>query len=243
LGGDHPTVRKLLDGKSPTARATELVAGTKLIDPIVRKKIREGGATAINTSTDPMIQFAKLIDSEARALRQRYETEVEEPERQANGKIAKTRFAKMGRSVAPDATFTLRLAFGVVRGYEVEGQTVPFVTTLAGLFNRADKLDNREPFELPTRWRESKTKLDLKESLNFCSTADTIGGNSGSPVLNRNGELVGLNFDRNRHGLVRNFVYTDVQARHVAVHGLGILEALRSLFGAQELIEELTKGN
>jgi hypothetical protein len=239
LGGAHPVVVKILAGKPPGARAAELVAGCTLFDPNARKKMEEGGLAAVGSSSDPMIRLALAIDQESRALRHRYETEVEEIERQANAKISKIRFAQFGRSVAPDATFTLRLAFGVVRGYEAEGKQVPFFTTLAGLFERSDRLGNREPFELPTRWRGGKAKLNLSTPLNFVSTADTIGGNSGSPVLNRAGELVGINFDRNRYGLVRNFVYTDVGARHVAVHGAAVIEALNKLYGAEELVREL----
>jgi hypothetical protein len=143
--------------------------------------------------------------------------------------------------VAPDATFTLRLAFGVVRGYGVGGQNLPFQTTFRGAFELAERQGQREPFALPPRWRDGRGKLDLATPLNFVSTADTIGGNSGSPVLNRAGELVGLNFDRNRHGLVRNFVYTEEQARHIAVHSRGVLEALRKLYNCEPLVRELTR--
>jgi hypothetical protein len=127
-----------------------------------------------------------------------------------------------------------------VKGYEAEGQEVPFATTFAGLYERAGKQRYREPFELPKRWLDGKDKLDLATPFNFVSTADTIGGNSGSPVLNRAGEFVGINFDRNRFGLVRNFVYTDEQARHIAVHARAILEALRKLYDAAGLVAELT---
>src|SRR5213076_1867539 len=140
------------------------------------------------------------------------------------------------------ATFTLRLAFGVVKGYRADGVDLPLATTFGGAFERAERQGQRAPFALPSRWREARTRLDLASPLDFVSTADTIGGNSGSPVLNRAGELVGINFDRNRHGLVRNFVYTEVQARHISVHGLGVLEALRKLYGAAFLAEELTTG-
>jgi hypothetical protein len=239
LGGEHPTVKLVLAGKNPAARADELVNST-LYDPEVRKKLVDGGAKAVADSKDPMILLAKAIDAEARKLRKKYEDEVEEVERQAYAEIARLRFSALGKSVAPDATFTLRLAFGVVKGYEVDGQTLPFHTTFAGAFERATAMKNREPFELPERWVKGKDKLDLKTPFNFVSTADTIGGNSGSPVLNREGELVGINFDRNRHGLVRNFVYTEVQARHVAVHSRAVLEALRKLYDADELAKELT---
>jgi len=166
---------------------------------------------------------------------------VEEPERQAYAEIAKVRFAVLGKSIPPDATFTLRLAYGVVKGYEAEGQKVPFATTFAGLYDRAEKQRYKEPFELPRRWADGKSKLDLSTPFNFVSTADTIGGNSGSPVLNRAGEFVGINFDRNRFGLVRNFVYTDEQARHISVHSKGIWEALRNLYDCQALLKELIR--
>src|SRR5207248_2336914 len=131
-------------------------------------------------------------------------------------------------------------AFGVVKGYSVDGADLKPFTTFGDLYRRSSEQDNEEPFRLPKRWLESKTKLNLAAPLNFVSTADTIGGNSGSPVLNRAGELVGVNFDRNRHGLVRNFVYTEVQARHVSVHSAGVLEALRKVYAADNLVRELT---
>jgi len=189
-----------------------------------------------------MIKIARLVDPEARSVRKRYEDEVEEVERQGYAAIAQALFAAFGRSVAPDATFTLRLAFGVVKGYDEDSKRMPFHTTFAGAFERADRMGRREPFALPKRWMDGKGNLDPATPFNFVSTADTIGGNSGSPVLNRAGELVGINFDRNRHGLVRNFVYTDVQARHIAVHCRAVLEGLRKLYAADELVRELGGG-
>jgi hypothetical protein len=239
LGGEHDLVKLVLAGKNPAARAEELVA-TKLYDPAERKRLVEGGKKAIASSTDPMILLAKAVDGEARKLRTRYENEVEEPERQAYATLARLRFLALGRTIAPDATFTLRLAFGTVKGYEVGGERVPFHTTFAQAFEKHEALGGKEPFDLPERWLSGKSRLDPSTPFNFVSTADTIGGNSGSPVLNRAGELVGINFDRNRHGLVRNFVYTDVQARHVAVHSRAVLEALRKLYPAEALVEELT---
>jgi hypothetical protein len=238
LGGDHKLTRLALGDKNPAQRANELVEST-LYDPETRKRL-VNEPKLIADSKDPMIRLARAVDGEARALRKRFETEVEEPERQAYAEIAKIRFATFGKSVAPDATFTLRLAFGVVKGYEVDGEKLPFHTTFGSAFERAAAMNNREPFELPERWVKGKDKLDLATPFNFVSTADTIGGNSGSPVLNRAGELVGINFDRNRHGLVRNFVYTEEQARHIAVHSRAVLAALRKLYAADALASELT---
>ena len=240
LGGDHPAVKRVLAGKSPAVRADELVGGTTLADPAERKRLHDGGKAAVAASTDPLVVLARAVDAEARKLRERYETEVEEPERQAYAEVAKLRFAAYGRGVAPDATFTLRLAFGAVKGYEVRGEPVPFHTTFGGLFDKHARLGGKEPFDLPKRWTEGRENVDTATPFNFVSTADTIGGNSGSPVLNRAGELVGVNFDRNRHGLVRNFVYTEVQARHIAVHSRAVLGALRALYPAGALVKELT---
>ena len=240
LGGDHPVVKRILNGKNPAARADELIAGTKMADVAERKRLVAGGKKAIDASTDPLVVLAKAVDADARQVRKRYEEEVEEPERQAYGEIAKLRFEAFGRTVAPDATFTLRLAFGTVKGYDVGGETLPFHTTFGDAFDKAAKLGGKEPFALPKRWLDGRAKLDPATPFNFVSTADTIGGNSGSPVLDRAGELVGINFDRNRHGLVRNFVYTDVQARHIAVHSRAVLEALRKLYPAAGLMNELT---
>jgi hypothetical protein len=246
LGGEHELVKLALAGKNPAARAEELIAGTKLFDPEERKKLYpvlgapDPNPTAVQASKDPMIVLARAIDAEARKLRARFETEVEEPERQAYAQLAGVRFLTYGNTLAPDATFTLRLAFGTTQGYEVGGKNLNFHTTFGEAFEKHAEQSGKEPFDLPKRWLDGKDKLDLKTPFNFVSTADTIGGNSGSPVLNRAGELIGVNFDRNRHGLVRNFVYTDVQARHIAVHSKSVLEALRALYPAAPLVKELT---
>jgi hypothetical protein len=242
LGGSHPLVILLLAGKAPAARAAELIAGTKLADPRERRRLAAGGQQAVADSADLMIRLAGLVDPEARKVRKRLENEVEEVERQAYAQIARARFEIHGTGIPPDATFTLRLAFGVVRGYHADGADVPYTTTVGSLYRRADQQKQREPFALPERWLTGRARLDPLTPLNFVSTADTIGGNSGSPVINRAGELVGINFDRNRQGLVRNFVYSDDQARHMAVHSRGVLEALRTLYDTLHLLEELETG-
>src|SRR5207247_3162052 len=173
-------------------------------------------------------------------VRKTMETDVEEVKRQAYAQIARTKYALEGASTYPDATFTLRLAFGVVKGYEENGQPIPSETTFAGLYQRAKEHHNRPPFDLPPRWLERKDKLDLNTPFNFVCTADIIGGNSGSPVINRNAELVGIVFDGNIQSLVLDFVYTEQQARALSVHSQGIIEALRKVYEADKLADELT---
>ncbi|MCL5279586.1 MAG: S46 family peptidase, partial [Planctomycetes bacterium] len=238
-GYNDPLVQKVLAGKSPRERAAQLVEGTKLKSVEVRKKLAEEKLEAIRPSTDPMIQLAMLVDPQARSLRKTYEDQVEEPLRQAYAKLAEARFAIYGTQVYPDATFTLRLAFGVVKGYTEQGKQIPPWTTFAGLYERAQEQGNREPFKLPERWIERKSQLDLHTPFNFVSTADIIGGNSGSPLVNRNGELVGIIFDGNIQSLVLDFIYTEQQARAVAVHSAAILEALRQVYNADRIVKEL----
>ncbi len=240
LGGEHPVVGMALDGESPMVRAAGLVEKTRLAEVSFRKTLAGQSAESLAASDDPMIRLALALDKTTRENRIRYEAEVEEPERQANGAISRLRFQLAGANpVAPDATFTLRLAFGTVKGYEAEGKTLSPWTTMAGLWDRHALLGTREPFLLPQRWLDGKANIPLETPFNIVSTADTIGGNSGSPVVNRKGELIGVNFDRNRFGLVRNFVYTDLQARHIMVDIRIILATLQSLYGAEFLVKEL----
>lgn len=240
LGFDNELVKKVLDGKSPRERAVELVKGSKLKDVAERKKLYEGGKQAVDASKDAMIFLAKMVDAEARAVRKIMENEVDEPERQAYAQIAKAKFAIEGTSTYPDATFTLRLAFGTVKGYEEDGKHIPFETLYAGLYERAKEHDNKPPFDLPKRWIERKDRLNLKVPLNFVLTADIIGGNSGSPVVNKDAEVVGLIFDGNIQSLVLDFMFTEEQARAVAVHSRGMIEALRKVYDADGLADELT---
>ncbi len=240
LGYTHPLVKQVLAGKSPTERAAELVSGTKVKDVAVRRKLYAGTPKDIEAAHDPMIELARLVDGEARAVRKIVETQ-DEVKQQAYGKIAAARFALEGTTVYPDATFTLRLAFGTVKGFEQEGQKIPYQTTLAGLYERADQHKNQPPFDLPPRWIEKKSKLDMKTPMNFVSTADIIGGNSGSPVVNPKGEFVGIIFDGNIQSLVLDFIYTDTQARAVSVNADVMIEALRKVYDAGFLADELLK--
>jgi hypothetical protein len=242
LGYENKLVQQVLNGQSPEVRAVELVNGTKLKDVAERKRLYEGGKRAVDQSTDPMIRLAKLVDPEARAVRKTMESEVDEVKRQAYAHIAKAKYAveKDKETNYPDATFTLRLAFGVVKGYEEKGQYIPFQTTFEGLYQRAQEHHDKPPFDLPPRWVERKDRLNLSTPFNFVCTADIIGGNSGSPVINKDAEVVGLIFDGNIQSLVLDFVYTDKQARAVAVHSQGIVEALRKVYDAAGLADELT---
>src|SRR5262249_8642467 len=212
----------------------------KLKDVATRKKLYEGGKSAVDALDDPLIALVKLVDADARAVRKVMETEVEEVKRQAYDQIAKAKYAIEGANNYPDATFTLRLAFAVVKGYKENGKDIPFETHFAGLYRRAEEHKNKEPFDLPPRWVERKDRLDLKTPFNFVCTADIIGGNSGSPVVNKAGEVVGLIFDGNIQSLVLDYIYTEEQARAVAVHSQGIIEALRKVYDAGPLADELT---
>jgi hypothetical protein len=242
LGYSNPLVQKVLAGKTPHERAFQLVTGCKLADAKERERLFKGGKGAVAQSKDPMIDLARIVDEEARKVRKTVETEVEEVKRQAYGDITKVKFALEGTSTYPDATFTLRLAYGVVKGYEEDGKHIPFETTFAGLYQRSEEHKNREPFDLPEIWVKNKSKLDLKVPFNFVCTADIIGGNSGSPVINRDAEVVGLIFDGNLQSLVLEFEFTEVQGRAVAVHSQGIIEALRKIYDANDLANELTTG-
>lgn len=241
-GADHPLVRKIMDGRSPQERAAQLVEASKLSDVSLRKKLAEPGMAAAEArleDTDAMIALAILVDEPSRKVRKTYEEEVEEPLRQAYAKIADARFKVTGTDSYPDATFTLRLAFGTVKGYEEGGRKLPPWTTIGGTFEHAAAHAFKEPFALPESWIKGKDKLDLDTPMNFVSTADIIGGNSGSPVVNRDAELVGIIFDGNIYSLVLDFVYTDKKARAISVHSAAILESLRKIYGADKLLEEL----
>lgn len=239
LGGAHPTLRLALGDQSPEGAAARLVEGTKLADPAERKRLAQLDLAALGRVEDSMIRLAFALDPRARELRKQVDEQVDEPERKAYAAIARGMFALDGPTMAPDATFSLRIAYGRVGGYQVESQKIPWHTTFGEVFQLAAEHHNQEPFRLPERWLAGKSRLDLSTPFNFVSTADTIGGNSGSPVIDRSGAFVGINFDRNRFGLVRNFVYTDLQARHVSVDSRAIVEVLDKLYNAKQLLAEL----
>jgi Peptidase S46 len=240
LGADNALVKQVLNGKTPEARAEEMIAGTKLKDPEARKELAKGGKAAIDASTDPMIVVARLIDPKARELRKRYESEVTGVERSNYAKIARALFDTRGNTIYPDATFTLRLSYGAVEGYMENGKKVQPFTTLGGLFERSDKFKHEFPYNLPPRWTEKKSAIRLDTTFNFVSTNDIIGGNSGSPTINQNGELVGLIFDGNIQSLVGDYVYDGAVNRAISVDSRGMLEVLKKVFGANELAAELT---
>jgi hypothetical protein len=238
LGFEDPLVQKILAGKSPRERASELVLGTKMKSVEVRKQLYKEQPDSFRKSDDAMIKLALLIDERARAVRKIIEAQ-DEIKRQAYGEIAAAKFAIQGSSTYPDATFTLRLAFGQAKGYEEDGKQIPFQTTFAGLYDRAAEHKNQPPFDLPPRWIHRKNSIDMSTPYNFVSTADIIGGNSGSPTLNKNAEFVGIIFDGNIYSLVLDFVYTEVKARAVSVHSKSITEALLRVYEAPELVSEL----
>jgi hypothetical protein len=239
-GPSDPLVQQILAGKTPRDRAGELIAGTNLADVGVRRKLAAGTAGTIATCDDPMIQLARLVDARSRELRKTSEGQIDESRRQAYAKIAAARFAAFGDREYPDATFTLRLACGAVRGYaHPNGPSIPPWTTIAGLYDRAALHGNAYPFQLPQTWVDNKSKLNLATPMNFITTVDIIGGNSGSPVVNRDGQLVGIIFDGNLDSLVFDYAYTERTARSVAVHSSAIIEALRKVYGAHELADEL----
>jgi hypothetical protein len=241
-GASDALVQQILAGKSPRQRAAELITGTQLADVAYRKQLAAGGQSAIAASTDPMIRLAVLVDPTARAIRKTLEQQIEEPQRQAYAKIAAARFARSGTNTYPDATFTLRLAFGKVAGYEEDGNAIPPWTTIEGAFARAADHHNAYPFNLPQRWLDRKSDLDLAAPFNFVSTADIIGGNSGSPTVNRAGDFVGIIFDGNLESLVLDYAYTDVQARALSVDSRAILHALRKVYSADALADEIESG-
>ena len=236
LGADDAFVQQVLGRDAPELLAQRLVAGTRLGDPAVRKALWDGGQAAIDASTDPMIALARKVDPAARELRKRYESEVEAVEQKNTEHLARARLDKYGTRVYPDATFTLRLSYGEVKGWDQNGTAVPPFTTIAGAFKRAT---DHDPFKLPASWIAAQPKLNGEQRFNFVSDNDIIGGNSGSPVINRKAEVVGLVFDGNIRSLGGAFWFDGAHNRAVSVHSGAILETLRKVYGAQRVADEI----
>jgi hypothetical protein len=239
LGPDDPFIKAALNGKSPSEAAAQIMRGTKLDEPAVRKSLVEGGDQGVAASNDPLIVFARRIDPLLREQRKWLEDNVIGVETSAGEKLGKARFAVYGKAAYPDATFTLRMSYGTVKGYPMNGTVAPPVTTFYGLYDRAYSFGGKSPFDLPERYQKGRDRLDLSTPLDFVSTADIIGGNSGSPVINRNGEFVGIIFDGNIESLVGRFVYDEQTNRAVAVDSAGIIHALRALYDAGVLADEI----
>lgn len=257
LSPDHPMVKKMLGTKSPAEVAKALIEGTRLDqlaaaepgkdksgkplpatpDTFSRTALFNGGKATIDASKDPMIEFARSIDAEARAIRTRFENEVEGPLKKQQELLAKARFAVYGEKIYPDATFTLRLSYGAVKGYQEDGREVKPLTTIAGAFTRHTGAD---PFALPKTWLDAKAKLNLDTPFNLATTNDIIGGNSGSPMINKDREVVGLIFDGNIQSLGGDYGFDESVNRAVAVHSSAILEALEKVYGAQRIVDELS---
>lgn len=239
LGPEDPFVKALLGGRSPEAAAASALKGTAMADPAFRKSLVEGGRKAVEASQDPLVRFALRLEPFYRELRDWHQNEVESVETSAGERVARARFAAYGKTAYPDATFTLRLAVGKALGYEQGTTQVPFKTTLGGLYARSDAFDGRAPFNLPPLLAAARGRADLKAPLDFVSTNDITGGNSGSPTINRNLRLVGLIFDGNVESMANEYLYDEERGRALSVHAGGILEALKSVYGMDALAAEL----
>lgn len=246
LGTDHPFIKRVFGKKSPAEIATAAVKGTKLKDIKTdkngnptggfRKDLFDGGKAKVDASKDPMIELARAFDPDARAIRKKYETEVSGPLKKQQELLARARFAVYGDTNYPDATFTLRLSYGAVKSYEENGHTVAPFTKIAGAFDRHTGAD---PYALPKSWLAAKPKLNLETPFNFITTNDIIGGNSGSPMVNAKGEVVGLIFDGNIQSLGGDYGFDESVNRAVAVHSAALLEALDKIYGAKRVVDEL----
>ena len=240
LGGEEKCVKEMLGGKDAAGRAAELIDGTRLGDVAERKALVAGGADAIAASTDPMIVLARTLDPEARMLRKKYEDEVTGVERVSYAKIAQAVFATEGAKAYPDGTGTLRLAYGTVARYKEDDRTIPPYTYFRGLYERQGQHNAEPPYKIVDSWMQKRATLTPETPFNFVSTADIVGGNSGSPVVNRAGEVVGLIFDGNIQSLPGYFVYDAGVNRAVSVDSRALVEALRKVYNAQRLVDEMT---
>jgi hypothetical protein len=241
LGADDPLVQRVLNGKPPPARAAELIHGSKVRQSAFRRQLYEGGAAAVDAARDPMIELARAVDAKARALRKTFEEQTE-VKSQAHAALARARNALDGNAGYPDATFTLRMAFGTVQGIRETGLETPPMTTFASLYAKAEEMKGRPPFNLTPLWTARKTSVNMKTPLDFISTADIIGGNSGSPVVDRAGDFVGIIFDGNLQSLSWDYAFSDAEGRAVSVDSAAILEALEHVYRAKLLVSEILTG-
>jgi V8-like Glu-specific endopeptidase len=241
LGADHPVIKRVYGPKSPDELAKELIKGTRLKDEKYRKELFEGGKAKIDAAIakDPMLAFAKSFDAEARAARKRIEDEIEGPVKKNGELLAKAYFAVFGTDTYPDATFTLRINYGKIAGWKEGDHEVPALTTIAGAFERNT---GRPPFDLPKSWLDAKSKLALDTPFDLVSTNDIIGGNSGSPMVNKAGEVVGLVFDGNLPSLGGDYGFDEASNRCVAVHSAALVEALDKVYNAKRIVDELKGG-
>jgi hypothetical protein len=239
LGKDDAYVQAILQGGNVDKTVDALVDGTRLADPAVRKALVDGGEAAVAASTDPMIVAARRVDPIVRETTRRMKDTIESVLTPAGEKLGKARFLIYGKDAYPDATFTLRLSYGSVKGYPYNGTVAPPFTTFYGLYDRAASFSNQPPFDLTPKEAAALTKVDLTTPFDFVSTNDIIGGNSGSPVINRDGELVGLVFDGDIESMAGDFEYDGTRNRTVAVHSSGMVEGLRKFYGANALADEL----
>jgi hypothetical protein len=241
LGAADPFIRATIGSSTPADVAKRVIAGSKLHDLAFRKALFEGGAEAISKSEDPLVELARKVEPIIRELRAWNEEKIQSVETSAGSKIANARFAVYGKTVYPDANFNLRITYGTVAGYEEDTTLVPFKTTFFGLYDRANSFNEKPPYHLPPRWKAAKSVIELATPLNFVYSADTIGGNSGSPVINRHAEIVGINFDSNIQKLPNRYLYVDESegSRAIGVHAAAAIEALQKLYGAGRLVEEI----
>jgi Peptidase S46 len=236
LGPDDPVVREVFGKDSPDSLANRLVRESKLGDAATRMALYEGGQAAIDASQDPMIRLAAAVDPASRALRKQFEAEVEGPTQRGEEEIAKARFAEYGTSIYPDATFTLRLSYGAMKGWNEKGEEVRPWTELSRAFERAT---GEPPFRIPPRWMAAKDSLDMATRANFTTNNDIVGGNSGSPMVNARGEIVGLAFDGNIHSIAGSYWFDERMNRSIGVHPAYIRAALEKVYGASALLAEI----